>query len=398
MHLGELDDQELLSFVEGLEEVDIDIFAAEFSNPSSPSTDGSEQDSPDANVDEASPDSAAAVVVMDISLRTTTVVDVAAEMAAPEGAAMAVDEGHAVAAQLGIAVADNHATDDAPRAVSLREEASRQSFLGRFLRQCASDLESQGTPMSPGVAAVVENLRQTSETLNDGLMPADTIAVRVLFDAIGALMGLNSQQIADVAQNTFRHAGQNLMPHESAGSAATSFVFAHEQQVPLAAAQFAPVGLPLSPKMAGFVCAPELLWGGWFNIHNIEYQTCHKVPQPDGSYKRPKISKKIFGGGHLSRFDTSLQAGVTQVPARSVITDTRIRVVQDRVDKSIWLWIPQSSSPESSMREATGVQQISNHFGEMLRHRRSASSHGWVGYICDSYPRGSETLSVMSEF
>ena len=244
MHLDELELVEHRSFFEDLGEVD--IFAPEFSNPSSPSTDGSEQDSPDANVDRC--DSAAAVVVMDIRLGTTTVVDVAAEIAAPEGAAMAVDEGHAVATQLGIAVADNHATDDAPRPVSLREEASRQSFLDRFLRQCAFDLEPQGTPMSPVVADVVENLRQPSDTLNNGLIPADTIALRVLFDAIGALMGLNSQQIADVAQNTFRHAGQNLMPHESAGSAATSFVVAHEQQVPVAAAQFAPVGLPLSPN------------------------------------------------------------------------------------------------------------------------------------------------------
>jgi len=352
--------------------------------------------------------------MMGLDLRPgATTVDAAAEMAAPsmaapERAAMAVDEGHPVTAQLGRAVADNHATDDAPRAVSPREQASRQSFLGRFLRQCAADLEAQG--MSPGVAAVVENLRQTSDTLNDGLMPADTIAVRVLFNGIGTLMGLNSQQIADVAQTTFRHARQNLMPQEPAGSATASFVVAHEQQVPVAAAQFAPVvvGLPLPPNpmagfqplppMTGFVCAPQLLWGGCFNVHNTEYHTSHKVPQPDGSYKRPKITRKILGGDHLTRFNSSLQAGVTQVPARSVITDTRIRVVQDRVDKSIWLWIPPGSSPESLMREATGVQQISNHFGEMLRHRRSASSYGWVGYMCDSYPGGSERLGIMSEF
>ena len=74
---------------------------------------------------------------LDIRLAATTV-DAGAEMAAPsmaapEGAAMAVAEGHAVTAQLGRAVADIHATDDAPRAVSPREQASRHfSMAGSF--------------------------------------------------------------------------------------------------------------------------------------------------------------------------------------------------------------------------------------------------------------------------
>ena len=413
--LGEIDEQELCSFFH------LD-FAAEF-YPPSPSTNG-EQDSPDGNVDEPPPGSAAAVLVMgsDIGLGATAAVDAAAEMAAPGGLAMAVDEGHAVAAQLGRALADNHATGDAPRAVSLQEQASRQSFLGvpvdaaenemaapslgRFLRQRAADLESQSTTMSPGVSAVVENLRQTSNTLNDGLTPADTNAVRVLFGGIRTLLGLNSQQTADVALTAFRHAKQNLTPQEPVGSAAASLVVAHELQMPVAAAQFAPVvvGQPLPPKLkAGFVCAPQPNWSGYFNVHNIEYSTrCEeKVQQPDGSFKkkRQKITKKIFGGDHLTQFDTSLlQPGVAQVPARSVITDTRIRLVQDRVDNSIWLWIPLDSSPESVMREATGVQEINNHFGEMLRHGRTKSCNGWVGSICHRYPGGSERLSVMSEF
>lgn len=59
-------------------------------------------------------------------------------------------------------------------------------------------------PMSPGVAGVVANLRQTAARLNGGLTPADTIALRVLFDGISTLMGLSSKQITNVAQTAFR--------------------------------------------------------------------------------------------------------------------------------------------------------------------------------------------------
>lgn len=275
---------------------------------------------------------------------------------------------------------DADATGDAPRAVSPEEQPPLQSILGSLLQGYAVDLQDryavdlQGTPMSPD--AVVEMLRRTSGTLNGDLLPADTNAVGMLLTGIGTLLGLNPQQIADFAEKLGTTAAQNLIPQEPAGSAT--------------------VGPPQKP-MEGFVCAPQPLWDGLLNVHNTEYQTTHKVPQPDGSYKRPKITRKILGGDHLTRFKTGLQAGVTQVPARSVITDTRIRVVQDKNDKSIWLWFFPGASAES-LREATGVQQISHHFGEMLKHRRSTSSCGWVAYTCDTYPGGSERLGIMSEF